>query len=93
MGYPGDSGVVGQGVGVDQRFNAKHFAQQFGGQHFMGRAAGDEAAGVDHVQAITERGGQVQVVDAGQGADAQALDQPQQLKLIARIEVTPDAPA
>ena len=72
---------------IDQRFDAEHLAQQGGGQHFLWRAAGDDASVVDHVQPIAERRGQVEVVDARQGADLQALDQLQQLELIAWIEV------
>lgn len=74
-------------MSVDQCFNAEHFAQQFGGQHFVRCAAGDDAPVVDHIQPIAERRGQVQVMNAGEGADVQALDQLQQLQLVARVEV------
>lgn len=72
---------------IDQRFDAEHFTQQRGGQHLFWRAAGDDASVVDHVQPIAEGRGQVEVVDARQGADLQALDQLQQFELIAWIEV------
>ena len=87
LGYPGNARVAGQRVIVDQGRYAKDIAQQFDGQHFARGAAGDDLAVVDHVQPVAKRGGQVEVMNAGQGADLQALDQLQQLQLIARVEV------
>lgn len=72
---------------VHQRVNAEHLTQQCAGQDVLGRAAGDDPSVFDHIQAIAERGGQVQVVNAGEGADTQAFDQLQQLQLITRVEV------
>jgi hypothetical protein len=74
-------------VFIDQRFDAEHLTQQRGGQHFFWRADGNDASVVDHVQPIAECSGQVEVVDARQGADLQALDQLQQFELIAWIKV------
>ena len=72
---------------IDQRFDAEHIAQQWRGQDFFRRAAGDDATVIDYVQPIAESSREIEVVDARQGADLQAFDQLQQFELIARIEV------
>ncbi|MCY1366614.1 hypothetical protein D9M69_535180 [compost metagenome] len=72
---------------IDQCLDAEHIAQQRSGQDFFRRAAGDDTTMVDHVQSITKSRRQIEVVDARQGADIQALDQLQKLKLKMRVEV------
>ena len=72
---------------IDQCFDAEHIAQQRSAQDFFRYAAGDDTATVDHVQPVTKSRRQIEVVDARQGADVQALDQLQKLKLITRVEV------
>ena len=76
-----------QGVFIDQGLYAEDVAQQRGGQDFFWCAAGDDATVIDDVESITESGGKIEVVDAGQGADVQAFDPLQQFDLKARIEV------
>ena len=72
---------------VDQRLHAIHLGQQRFSQHLSRGAAGHHAAVVEHIQAVAEGSCQVEVVEAGQGRQAEGLDQPQQLQLIARVEV------
>ncbi|MNH11813.1 hypothetical protein D3C79_713370 [compost metagenome] len=79
--------MVGEGVAVYQGAYAEHVVQQVGGEYLARCAAGDDAAVVEDVQTITERCGQVQVMDAGQGADPQTAHLLQQLQLIAGIEM------
>ena len=72
---------------VDQRLHAIHLGQQCFGQHFGGGAAGHHTAVVEHIQAVAEGRRQVEVMEAGQGRQAEGFDQPQQLQLVARVEV------
>lgn len=74
-------------MAVDQGAGAEDFGQALLGQHLGGRAAGFDAALLDDVQAVAEGRGQVQVVEAGQQAQAGAAQVLQQGQLVARVEV------
>src|SRR5690606_40217214 len=61
--------------------------QQLGGEHFNGRTAGDNGSFPDDIQTVTEGSRQVQVMEAGQGTQAEAAQVLQQLELVPRVEV------
>ena len=67
-----------QWMGIDQRLQAEHLLQQLGGQHFGRRADGHQAALIEHAEAVAEGRRQVEVMEAGQGRQAQRFDLPQQ---------------
>ena len=67
--------------------HAVHLADQVRGEDLAGRSAGHDAAGVHHVEAVAEGGGLVEVVQHGQGGDAQLAYQVQDLQLVADVEV------
>lgn len=79
--------MVGEGVAVDQGADAEHPPQQVGIEHLGRRALGDDAPAVEHVEAVAEGRRQVEVVEARQGAQAEAAQQAQKLQLVARVEV------
>ncbi len=74
-------------MAVDQGADAEHPPQQVGVEHLGRRALGDDAAAVEHVEAVAEGRRQVEVVEARQGAQAEAAQQAQKLQLVARVEV------
>lgn len=79
--------MVGEGVAVDQGADAEYPPQQVGVEHLGRRALGDDAAAVEHVEAVAEGRRQIEVMEARQGAQAEAAQQAQKLQLVARVEV------
>jgi len=66
---------------------AEELRNALGGEHLMVRAAGDEPARRHDVEAVTVRGGQVEVVDRSQCRVAESADQAENLQLVADVEV------
>jgi len=74
-------------MGIDQGLHAEHLLQQVGGEHLGRRSDRQQAPAVEHAETVAEGRRQVEVVKAGQGRQPQRLDLPQQLQLVAWVEV------
>ncbi len=78
---------AGDGMPYAVRADAEHVGQKVGSGARRAGAGGDDAAPVDDVEDVAVGGGEVEVVQRGQDAQAAVADQAEDVQLVGDVQV------